>query len=147
MPQVPFAIRIDPEFARLAKQLAHPARLTPSTRRQLTREMSDAAMRLERCLFSPAHARVLGPQIIRAITLPSVVWWPPYENWLRRGAPLAERAPLCAGTWQRLDLQNHTRWNEEHVRHSFTSYDIALDRDLSSLIFISSRCRCAGNPV
>jgi AraC-like DNA-binding protein len=34
----------------------------------LTQEMSDAALRLAKCLLSPGEARVLGPQIIREIT-------------------------------------------------------------------------------
>lgn len=34
----------------------------------LTPEMTDAAIRLAKCLYSPAEARILGPQIIREIT-------------------------------------------------------------------------------
>ena len=54
---------LEEDAARTAGDWPQAVNATP-----LTREMSDAALRLARCLQSPAEARILGPQIVREIT-------------------------------------------------------------------------------
>jgi AraC-like DNA-binding protein len=73
-PMLGLSIRVNPvTIAELLLELDNHLTATPGLihaidATPLTPEMSDAAVRLARCLLSPADARVLGPQIVREIT-------------------------------------------------------------------------------
>jgi AraC-like DNA-binding protein len=74
-PLLGLSVRLNPTT--VAEILLETEALAPPTPRgsaraidatPLTPEMTDAAIRLAKCLSSPAEARILGPQIIREIT-------------------------------------------------------------------------------
>jgi AraC-like DNA-binding protein len=72
-PMLGMAVRVNPAtIAELLLELDEPlppgGSPTAIDATPLTPELSDAAIRLARCLQSPTEARILGPQIIREIT-------------------------------------------------------------------------------